>query len=234
MREAAGQPVVPRPSPFRRERVTVVRTVDDYLRVVAVRSVVYMGEQSCPYEEEFDGNDHCGMHLLGWIGDEPAASLRLRFFPDFAKVERLAVRAEFRRSTIAFRTVRHGLEFLARKGYRRAYGHARDGLEPFWQRFGARARQPGRSLSFSGFAYTEMEIDLKPVPGAVSLSNDPSVLNRPEGEWDCRGILEDSASRYVATLRKAEALIGSWQATSAADAWRAWSAAWESNGVRPG
>ncbi|MGL4239740.1 MAG: GNAT family N-acetyltransferase [Beijerinckiaceae bacterium] len=174
----------------RRERVCVVRSMDDLMRAVSIRSVVYIGEQNCAYDEEFDGNDFCGIHLLGWVDDEPTASLRLRFFADFAKVERLAVREEYRRSTIAFRVVRYGLKLLAQKGYRRAYGHARAGLERFWTRFGARPISAPRPLAFSGFNYTEFVLDLRAAPDAISLDVSPQVLNRPEGQWDIPGPLE--------------------------------------------
>src|SRR6185312_5743768 len=34
--------------------VTVARTFEDLMRVASLRSAVYIGEQECPYEEEFD------------------------------------------------------------------------------------------------------------------------------------------------------------------------------------
>ncbi len=37
--------------------VRVARTIEDFMRIVTVRGAVYMAEQECPYEEEFDGND---------------------------------------------------------------------------------------------------------------------------------------------------------------------------------
>jgi hypothetical protein len=72
--------------------IRVVNGLDDMMRVAAVRSAVYIGEQSCPYDEEFDGNDLAATHLLALVDNEPAGCMRLRFFGDFAKLERLAVR----------------------------------------------------------------------------------------------------------------------------------------------
>jgi predicted GNAT family N-acyltransferase len=181
--------VAPNPS-ARRERVTVVRTIDDLMRVAAVRAIVYIGKQNCPYDEEFDGNDLCGMHLLGWVGNEAAACLRLRFFGEFAKLERLAVLPGHRRSSIAFATVRHALRLAARKGYKKAYGHAREDLEPFWSRFGSRPMGKSGAFSFSGERYTEMALDLPVLADSLRLGADPLVLNRPEGDWDRPGILE--------------------------------------------
>ena len=77
--------------------ITVARTFEDLMRVAAIRNAVYIGEQECPYEEEYDGNDLSATHLLAYIGDEPVGCLRLRFFADFAKFERMAIRKEFRK-----------------------------------------------------------------------------------------------------------------------------------------
>jgi predicted GNAT family N-acyltransferase len=214
-------------NPQRMENVTVVRTVDDLMRAASIRSIVYIGDQDCPFDEEFDGNDLCGMHLLGWVGEEPAACLRLRFFGGFAKLERLAVRPDFRRSTIAFAVVRKALQIAARKGYRKAYGHARIGLEPFWMRFGARAMGPAGAFSFSGEAYTEMLLELPPTDGALDLGADPLVLNRPEGDWDQAGVLEAGEQPSAAPPRdiddgngEASPFLG-WSA-DVRDAWAPW------------
>lgn len=177
--------------------VEVARSIDDIMKIAALRGAVYMAEQACPYDEEFDGNDFCAMHLIGSVDGEPAGCLRVRFFADFAKLERLAVRHQFRRSTLAFDLVRAGIEIARKKGYTRIYGHAQDRLVPFWRRFGARPIGPSRRLIFSDFGYTEMLLETEPDPEAIRLGADPYVIVRPEGEWDRPGILEKSASRPV-------------------------------------
>jgi predicted GNAT family N-acyltransferase len=188
------------------ETITVVRNVDDLQKVVAIRAMVYMGEQKCPYDEEFDGNDFCGMHLIGWIGREPVACLRIRFFAEFAKVERLAVRQEYRRSTIAFKIVRRAISIITRKGYTRIYGHAQEGLEMFWARFGSKPMANAQPFSFSGYTYREVLLDLPRSKDAISVSTDPFVIIRPEGDWDEKGVLEGrpaAVSGAAETTRKA-------------------------------
>jgi predicted GNAT family N-acyltransferase len=177
--------------------IRVAASIADLMQVVAIRSAVFMAEQSCPYQEEFDGNDFCGMHLVAAVAGEPAACLRIRFFADFAKLERLAVRHEFRRSVLAFEIVRTGIRLARRKGYTRIYGHAQERLVPFWSRFGARPTSPRRRLSFSDYAYVEMLLETDRDPEALSLTDDPYVLIRPEGHWDRPGPLERSAARPV-------------------------------------
>jgi predicted GNAT family N-acyltransferase len=177
--------------------IRVAASMTDLMQVVAIRAAAFLAEQTCPYGEEFEGNDFCAMHLIGAIDSEPAACLRVRFFADFAKLERLAVRHEFRRSRIAFDIVRAGIKICRQKGYTRIYGHAQERLVPFWSRFGARPIRPHRELTFSDYAYTEMLLVTDRDPEALSLASDPYVLIRLEGHWNEPGPLERSAARPV-------------------------------------
>ena len=181
----------------RRLSVKVVSTLEDFAKVIAIRAATYMSEQRCPYDEEFDGNDFCGAQFLGFVGGEPAGCLRARFFAGFAKLERLAVRSEFRKTRLAFRMVRAGIDFARKKGFTTLYGHAQERLESFWSHFGARPLGRRRDLVFSDFRYTEMRLDLPPDPDAITMESDPYVIVRPEGRWHCRGVLEVSSVRPV-------------------------------------
>jgi predicted GNAT family N-acyltransferase len=177
--------------------VTVARSLEDIMRVMTIRSAVYMAEQECPYDEEFDGNDFSATHLIGYVGNEPAACLRIRYFADFVKMERLAVRREFRKTRLAFKVVRAGIELCRTKGYRKIYGHSQKRLLNFWSRFGFRPFEGSREFVFSDFDYVEVSRDLTPHPKAISIGVDPYIMIRPEGRWHVPGILERSAIRPV-------------------------------------
>ena len=75
--------------------IRIARDPNDLMLVTAIRAAVYLAEQDCPIEEEFDGNDLVAAHFIGFVGTEPAGCLRVRFFGEFAKVERLAVRRSY-------------------------------------------------------------------------------------------------------------------------------------------
>lgn len=174
------------------------RTLNDMMMITAIRSAVFMSEQECPYDEEFDGNDLCAAtHILGFVDEEPVACLRVRFFADFAKIERLAVRHEYRNSRLSFQIVWAGIELARKKGYRKLYGHAQDRLVKFWSRFGFKPVEEQQGLVFSDFAYTEMYAELDPHPDPVSIESDPYIIIRPEGEWHKPGILEASGTRPI-------------------------------------
>ncbi|MEP6831649.1 MAG: GNAT family N-acetyltransferase [Rhizomicrobium sp.] len=193
--------------------VTVARTFEDMMRVASIRNVVYMGEQECPYYEEYDGNDLSATHLLAYIGDEPIGCLRLRFFADFAKLERLAIRKEFRKSRAAFQLVRAAFKFCQKKGYGRIYAHSQTRLVDFWKRFGFQVLEGGKGFVFSGYDYVEVVADIERDANALAIGDDPYLIIRPEGRWHLPGVLEQSAinaavriSAEEETLRLAESV----------------------------
>lgn len=175
--------------------IEVVHGMDDFLKIAAIRAAVYIGEQSCPFAEEFDGNDFAATHLLAYVNDEPAGCMRIRFFGDFAKMERLAVRREFRNSNIAFDLVRASVDLCRAKGFRKLYGHARQDLLPFWQRFGFKILDNGAPFEFSDQIFVEMVDDLAPAETSLKIGDGPYKLIRPEGRWHEPGVLEGSAGR---------------------------------------
>jgi predicted GNAT family N-acyltransferase len=193
-----SQPHVPKPpAPQPQISIRVARTIDDFLRAAVIRGAVFVGEQRCPYDEEFDGNDFTATHLIGFVGGEPAGCLRIRYFSDFAKLERLVVRKEFRSSGLAPRLVEAGVEFCRAKGYTRMCTYAQKRLVRFWTKCGFTMSDPARELVFSDFDYVEMTFDAARAADPVSMKTDPYVIIRPEGGWQEPGILERSVARGV-------------------------------------
>ena len=173
----------------------VAATADTIAKVFALRSAVFMSEQNCPYDEEFDGNDYCAAHVLGLVDGEPAAVLRVRYFADFAKIERLAVLPRYRRTLIAKVVVEAGIELCRRKGYCTLYGHAQKRLTRFWAKFGFHPLNKNFPLIYSDHEYVEMVAHLEPREDAITLMSDPYVIVRPEGQWDAPGALDNSSAR---------------------------------------
>jgi predicted GNAT family N-acyltransferase len=192
--EGLGQDNKAAPSEPRLE-IRVVNRQDDLAKSMAIRAAVFMAEQACPYSEEFDENDFVGMHLLGTVSDEPAATLRIRFFADFAKLERWAVLPRFRGTSIGGSIVEHALKVCQRKGYRRVYAHAQIRYVEKWKRFGLKPMLKNAPLVFSDYEYVEMVGELPEIENSLNLQSDPYILIRPEGYWDCPGVLDKSASR---------------------------------------
>lgn len=182
--------------------VVVCRTLPDIMQAMAVRSLVYMGEQACPYDEEYDGNDFAGTtHLVLRRNGEPIGTLRVRWFAEFAKVERVAVRSEFRGGRATLMLILAAKRLAEKKNYRQILGYGQVRLIPFWEQyFNARIREGREGFVFSDHDYVEMVVEGAPPPDALTLDSDPLVLLRPEGDWDETGVLDRSAARPATNL----------------------------------
>lgn len=170
--------------------VSPARSIEDLLKVFSVRSSTYMAEQFASYDEEFDGNDFCATHLLGYVDGDVAGCARIRYFGDFAKLERMAVRREYRNTRMMLHLARECIEHCRRKGFRKLYAHARQDLVPLWQRFGARPIEGRPPFRFSDIEFQELHMDIEPTPDAIRFGCDPMVTIRPEGAWDRLGPID--------------------------------------------
>jgi len=170
--------------------VGIARTIEDVMRVFAVRSATYMSEQFATFEEEFDGNDFCATQLLGTVDGDPAGCARIRYFGDFAKLERMAVRREYRSTRLMFHLARACVDHCREKGFHTLYAHSRADLVPLWSRFGAKLIEGRPPFSFADVEYREMYMTIEPSATAIRFGADPIVMIRPEGVWDQPGPFE--------------------------------------------
>jgi len=114
----------------------VVTSPEDLQRAYCVRSIVFIGEQACPFEEEFDGLDAESIHILGEAGGEPIAVARLRKIADWMKLERIAVVKAARGSGLGHQLVEFMLEEARRRGFHKFKMHAQVHLEAFYAQHG--------------------------------------------------------------------------------------------------
>ena len=172
---------------------TVAHTIEEMMQAFAIRAAVFLSELACPYTEEFDGNDFTATHFLGYVNGEPASTCRIRYFADFAKLERVAVRQEFRKSGVAGKMIGFALDLCRQKGYRRLHGHCEERLLPFWQKFGFQPIEAERFVLL-GHEYIEIECPLEPYPDPIQIGKDPMLFIRPEGAWEEPCALERSGT----------------------------------------
>ncbi len=175
--------------------VVAVSRADQLIQAISIRAAVFMTEQRCPFEEEFDENDYCATHLLGFVDCEPAATMRLRYFGDFVKFERMAVLAHFRQTAIKHEIVHFAFEMTRKKGFRQCYGHAQRRLLDFWRGFGFEVFPRDAEIRFSDCEYVEIWKQFAPHDDPMTMHSDPMVLNRPEGRWSVPGALDRSTLR---------------------------------------
>ena len=118
----------------------------DWAAVRAVREAVFVQEQACPPDEEWDAHDapeargRTVHHLFGTVGDETAACARWRVVEvggaPTAKLERFAVLAPFRGRGLGRAMVAETLSRARAAGHGRFVLHAQRHLAGLYRSFG--------------------------------------------------------------------------------------------------
>ena len=128
-----------------------------------IRQVVFVEEQACPPELEWDAHDageargRSCFHLLGYAGGEPVAVARWRPVGDAAKLERFAVLREHRGQGLARQMVAATLAAARAAGHDRFVLHAQSHLEGFYGSFGF--RRTGEPFDEAGIEHVKMVLN---------------------------------------------------------------------------
>jgi GNAT superfamily N-acetyltransferase len=167
--------------------IKVVRDFEDMAKVFAIRGSACFSDPEHLYAKHFDGNDFSSTHLLGFIDGEPVGTIRIRYFSDFTRIERLTVRPTHRRSRISFRLAKAAFAWCRDKGYSTVGGVARSELIPFWTMLGFRLTEGKEPIYIYGLPHFDITLKLDAVPQAMSHMTDTMVLLRTEGRWQEEG-----------------------------------------------
>jgi hypothetical protein len=173
-------------------RVEVVTTGEQFMHVIAVRAICFMEETGFSAQQTIDGNDYQATHFIVYAKDEPIGTSRLRWFRDFAKIERTGFRAAYRNARVVKRSAEFVFDHVARKGYDLLVTHAEPKYLRLWEMLLGFKRVEGRPsvLTAGHEPYIEMIKRLTPPASAITLQTDPKVLFRIEGYWDKPGVFD--------------------------------------------
>jgi hypothetical protein len=171
-------------------RFEIVTTLQQFMHVMAIRAIAYMERTQFPADQAFDGNDFQCTHIVAYLGDEPIGAVRIRWFKDFAKVERTGFRPAYNGAFYLKEMFAFVFSHIARKGYSRAITHASLKYARLWQIMLRAKRVAKPSAFYFGEEYVELE-KLLEVPGNAVTSESPvEILFRTEGAWDESGRYE--------------------------------------------
>ncbi|MGC9955131.1 MAG: hypothetical protein ABSD21_12755 [Rhizomicrobium sp.] len=166
-------------------RFQVVTKMDQLVHVFAIRAICYMEDAGMPADHSIDGNDLQATHIVAYSADEPVGALRIRWFKDFAKIERSAFRRSHRNPRYLRLAAQFVFNHIARKGYRLVVTHAEPQYAEVWKRILGFEQAPDKpAANYFGKPFVELFKEL-PIPeNAITLDSSVAVLYRTEGEWD--------------------------------------------------
>jgi predicted GNAT family N-acyltransferase len=138
--------------------IRVVTNKSEWQSAKCVRQEVFVEEQSCPPEEEWDAHDAASRHLIGNVNTETVATARWREVEHdghvMAKLERFAVREPFRGRGYGREMVHAAIADAQAAGHSRFVLHAQAHLEDFYGSFGFTST--GHRFDEVGIPHVEM------------------------------------------------------------------------------
>ena len=168
-------------------KVELATSEELYQGAMAVRKQVFVKEQQIPSRQEFDGNDHCAAHVVAYIQKRhrilPIGTMRIRFFSDFVKFERMAVTKNFRKTGVSEDIMLYGMRYAAEKGYRQVYGMCKKELLPRWQQCGYQEIADAPHVQQNGMELIPIKLELAKAQQQITITSAPELLTALEGHW---------------------------------------------------
>jgi len=171
-------------------RIEIATKLEQIMHVMAVRAICYMEDTTFPANQAFDGNDFQCTHVVAYLQDEPVGACRIRWFRDFAKIERTAFRPRYRDMNHLRAFLDYVFNHIARKGYSRAITHASPKYARLWRIMLGMKRVDKPAAIYFGEEYIELVKELEVPANAITGDSDVEVLFRTEGAWDVTGRYE--------------------------------------------
>jgi hypothetical protein len=174
--------------------IKLASTSDELLQCYALRPPCSWANSNARIGRSSTATTYSASHLMLYVDGEPAASMRVRWFSGFAKLERAIILKRYRSMGLFVPFVEWARDFARRKGYPKAYLH---GQKRLWEIFEKQGfyKVNEQPFHFLDHEYGAFACDLEVGENAPSVFTDPMVLNRPEDQLDRPGILEQSMER---------------------------------------
>lgn len=119
--------------------IKVVETLDELIKAFMVRGIVFMEEQGVSYTIEKDAHELSAFHLIGEIDEEPIAAARMRFQDGYAKIERMAVRKQWRGQGYGNQLLDFAIATARDQGFNKFKMHAQTTAQKFYAKHGFKA-----------------------------------------------------------------------------------------------
>lgn len=132
----------------------------DFAAIAHIRERVFQQEQGVDPSLEFDAFDPQAQHFLAEWEQTPVGTARIRWIgPQMAKLERLAVLAEYRGDGIGRRLMEYILKFLEQEQAIAVTMHAQTHALPFYEKLGFVAE--GNLFDEAGIPHITMSQQLR-------------------------------------------------------------------------
>lgn len=119
--------------------ITKITEQEELKKAFAIREEVFVNEQGCPLEDEFDQFDNLDAmckHILVHYNDQAVGTGRVRFIQDVGKLERICILEPYRKFGIGKGIVSKLEEIAVEQGAAKVKLHGQTHAEGFYHKLG--------------------------------------------------------------------------------------------------
>ena len=139
-----------------------IKTINDFIDAIRIRTDVFVIEQKCPPGWEPDELDKKSIHF-GVIADHKlVATVRLRKeSKNTIKIERMAVKKEYRGKGIGLGLIKYVLNQILKKGHKKIWMQVQLHTQKMYERAGFKTTSKPYDLWNLGIPHVDMEYVFK-------------------------------------------------------------------------
>lgn len=163
--------------------IDIVRNEEDLHAAMELRRINFVENQHISPEAEFDGNDFSATHILAKVNDKPSATMRIRYFKDFVRLERFCKTADCPVPDIVKQVLDYTKNFLAEKGYTQTHCYCKEELAKHWLSNGHRQLAEAQGVEMEGMKLVPISLDIAQPDHCVTINSSPEILTAQEGRW---------------------------------------------------
>ncbi len=164
-------------------KLDIVRCQADLDQAFALRRSEFIEKQHVPEEKEFDGNDFSATHIIAKDGNKVIGTMRVRYFHDFVRFERMCVSPDYRKQDIPNQILAFTTRFLQKKGFDKALAFCKKELLGHWLANGHLKADKIKPVKVGNL---EMIGVFYPIPASgrcIRLEGNTENFFVPEGTW---------------------------------------------------
>lgn len=135
-----------------------IDTINDFIDAIRIRTDVFIIEQKCPPGWEPDELDKVSKHYVAIVDNNIVGTVRLKEDKkNIAKMERMAVKKEFRGKGIGTGLTNHVIERARKKGFKKLWMQAQRHAQKMYERVGFKTISKTYDLWNLGIPHVDME-----------------------------------------------------------------------------
>lgn len=180
--------------------IGIIDNLQDLCDAMELRREVFVEEEKVSADKEFDKNDLVGaVHFYLKDDQKMVGTIRARLFPGIAKLERLCLKKDYRRTSAAKQLIDFSFNYCEHKGYKQVCGLCTSNLLDYWDKMDMKKQDDIEAIHVGNMELFTVVKDITPSPNAPSV-NDPESMIAADSDTAKKNYVNKRLAYIMAAL----------------------------------